>query len=414
MEKSSALGGIGRALQGRNYRLYFIGSAASNLGFWIYQVGLNWLTWELTKSPTWLAIMASAALLPAVFLTPITGAIGDRLGLRRVSAVALGLLGISGVVLAVLSFADLLNIYLLLGIVAVRGIVIAFELPSRQALVPNLVERQHLSSAITLNTTTFHASAFAGPALFPFVFAISGVTGAFLIDGVSFLTYGYLMTRLRLDQEVVRQPGGGGVFDDTIEGFRYVLQHPGILALMFTSATTHLLVRPYQQILPAFAADVFGQEAIGYSMLQSSAGFGAILAGLFIAYRGRIAGATRRLLAASLCSMLALLLFASTNIFILGMAALFLVGLFQLTSGVSSQTLIQNTVDPAVRGRVVGLTTGMAIGIPAIGGLILGPLGKEFGVQLPFIGAAILGVMAWSWIARRLYRQKDLLEKMPD
>ena len=410
MDKSSALGGIGRALQGRNYRLYFIGSAASNLGFWTYQVALIWLTWELTHSAAWLAVMAASALLPAVFLTPITGAIGDRLGLRRVSAVALMLLGVTGLTLGVLHLAGLIDVYLLLPIVIARGFITAFELPSRQALVPALVERQHLSSAITLNTTTFHASAFLGPILFSLV----DVTSAFFIDGVTFFVYGILMTRLRLDQEVVGRRSGGGILDDTIEGFRYVLGHPGILALFFTSAMTHLLVRPYQPILPAFAEEVFGQDKIGYSMLQASAGLGAILAGLFIAYRGRTAGATWQLIIASLCSMLALLVFASTNIFFLGLGALFLVGMFQLTSGVSSQTLMQNTVAPAVRGRVIGLSTGMAIGLPAIGGLILGPLGKEFGVQLPFIVAMIVGVIGWSWIARRLYRHKDLLEKMPD
>lgn len=421
MAKASAFGGISRSLSNRNYRIYVCGSIASNLGFWIHQLGLNWLAWDLTNSAFWLGAVNFSALFPAVILTPVTGAIADKYGLKRVSTIALFCIGIAAVTLAILVFSGLITIGLLMVMVAIQGIIFSFDLPARQAMVPNLVDRADLSSAIALNTTSFHAAGFIGPALFPLVFALAGSGGAFLVNGISFLTFGFLMLTIRLGYSEGPKRPTRGLYGDTKEGMLYIAMHPGILAVFFVSAISHILVRPYQALLPAFSDTVFIQPegallAVGadrYGALQAIAGLGALVAGIYIASRGKTEGMTRSLIISGILSLIFLFLFAITDVLIVGLFLMAMVGFVQLSAGVYSQSLVQNAVDPAVRGRVTGVSTGMAIGFPAIGAIILGPLGDEFGIQAPVAAGAVLGLIIWIGVARRLSRQTEQLERPP-
>ena len=166
MKIHSVFGGIGKTLGGRNYRYYWIGTFISILGFWIHKLALAWLTWELTKSPFWLGMVGFAALFPSFIFSPFSGALADRFGMRLVAYYSIVASGLLALLLGILVSLEMATIEIVLILTFLQGTGLAFDLPARQGLVNLLVKKEDLSSAIALNTTTFHIGAFIGPAIF--------------------------------------------------------------------------------------------------------------------------------------------------------------------------------------------------------------------------------------------------------
>ena len=413
MGLTASLRDIGRVLTERNYRLYFAGNSLSIIGAWIHRTALGWLTWELTGSPAWLGTIAFWAMFPAVFIAPFAGALGDRIGTRRVAVCALLANGTNLALLSLFVFSDLLSIELLLVQTIVFGCAFGFDLPARSALVPAVVSRGDLPTAIALNTTMFHLGMFAGPALFGLINLHLEIAWAFVINAVSYFFYAFCLTRMRLDEARLGGAGVGAILADLAEGVAYILAKRGILALITLAATVHLLLRPYTDLLPGFSAQVFGLGASGYATFLSTIGAGALLGGVWLVLRGGMGGLTRILLTGVLGTALSLVVFTSSDSFWVAETCMFLSGFFLVCQAVASQSLVQGSIEPALRGRVISVTTAIAIGFPALGALILGQIGDVTGVQAPVLGAALLAIVLWLVLAPRLRRWAGELES-PD
>ena len=410
MNYKSALGGIGQALSNRNYRYYWIGTFVSILGFWIHKLALGWLTWELTTSPFWLGIVGFAALFPSFILAPFAGAIADRYGMRKVASYAILLSGICAFLLGLLVYLEAISVQIVCIFTILQGVGLAFDLPARQGLVNFLVERKNLSSAIALNTTTFHVGAFIGPVLFSLVIKFAGMEWAFLINSGTFVYFFYCLYKLELTEPSSNDKQEFLITEDIVQGIRYALNHQGIRSLFILAILPHLFIRPFIDLLPGFSADVFERGTEGIAILAGSFGLGSLLLGICLAVRGKTSGLARLNVVSVLFSTLFLLGFAATNSFLIAVVCVFVVGMSIISAGVASQSLIQNTVDPDKRGRVISLSTGLAVGLPAIGSLILGSLGEIFGVQAPIIVCMFIGIFYWVFAAKGVIAQAPLLE----
>ncbi len=408
---SCFLGGAGRVLADRNFRLYFAGNAASVLGFWVYRAALGWLTWKITESTTWLGIIGFAGTAPAVFLAPLAGALGDRMGLKRLAMIALAFNGLISLAFAALAFADLINIYVILGATIAHGAAVAFDLPARIALIPDLIsDRSTLSSAIALNSTTFHAGAFIGPGVFALFNAFLDISWSFLFHGLSYCFYLLCFALIRLAPAAPHQGPQKGLFDDIVEGLSYVRRHKGMLSLFMLAGTSHLLLRPYTDLLPGFSAEVFGRGAEGYATMLSAIGAGALVSGVWLSGRGKVTGLVRIMIASIFATAGFLVLFSLSDIFWLALVCMFATGFFLLAAAVSNQSLTQHAVDQEVRGRVISLSTAMAMGFPALGVLLLGWVAEVTGVQTAVLGASVVTLFLLIWLARRLGRVRAVLE----
>lgn len=408
--KTSPYGGIGRALSHRNYRLYWIGNTPSLLGFWMQKVGLGHLVWELTGSYGWLGMMGFAALAPSVLLSPIAGAVADRYGLRLVARYALAVSGLTGLALGFLVLTGNQREEYLLILAFIQGLALAFDLPARMALVPNLIERKDLSAAIALNTTTFHAGMFVGPALFGVIFSFFGLAAVFLLNGLTFFWFIAMLSFLRLEPVAKRGADAPTLFADMIEGMKYVVNQPSMRALYLFAVVPHLFIRPYMEWMPGFSAEIFGLGAEGLATLFGATGLGSTLGGVWLALRGRTDGLTKILVVSLGVSITTLFLFALNDIYWLGLAIMFVLGMALVCAAVSNQSLVQNVVDPKVRGRVISLGTGMAVGFPAIGALTLGWLGAIFGIEGTIAWAMALGLVYWLFASKRLLGQAQFME----
>lgn len=410
MASSSAIGGIGKILSIRDYRVFWTGNTISMTGGWVQRMALMWITWELTKSPAWLGIIAFFSLFPLALLAPFAGAVADRFGIRRSAIAANFLCIIISIILAVLTFTDLISKEMILILTMSGSICRAFASPAYNSLIPEIVPPNCRSSAVAFNATSSHATAFIGPAVFGIILAVFGIGLTFILNAVGLLILVYCLISLDMNKEEIKQAPFSMLFDETVEGIRITLAHTGLMSLYFTQITMHLLLAPHRDLLAGFSDLIFLRGAEGYSMLAGASGIGALAGGLIMSFRGKMSGLVRILNQSILLGTIAILLFSLTSNLIFALICLFFVGMAFVMNGVCMQTLLLNTTNISNRGRIMALSIILPVGLPAIGSISLGYLAEIFGLQIPMAGAAIVGGISWYFASRQVKRVSDLLE----
>lgn len=396
-------GGIWRALSERNYRYYVTGSGTSMVGMWMQRLAVGWLTWHFTESGTWLGIISFADIAPAVALLPLTGAVADRVDRLKMLKLSQILSCIFASIMAAMSYADLLTIHWLLVFTLVQGTVTAFNQPVRLALVPNLVSKENMAPAIAMHSMLFNVARFIGPAASAWLIVTGSASLALAINAASYILYSVLLSFIRLvqaDDVVLRRPLRD-IPAEIFDGFRYALRHEGIGILLVLTLVIGVFGRNYTELLPGFAAQVFGRGADALGMMTSMIGAGAIVAGLWLSNRGRVGGLLNIGITAMAGLIAVIAVFAVTQLFWVGLACLTLAGFCMSTVGISQQILVQAAVDSQMRGRVLGVYGLLSRGGPGIGALIMGSLSSHFGLQIPVAAGAAICLVGWLWLVRR-------------
>ena len=397
MKRSSLFGGIGRALTNRIYRRYFISFTFSMVGRWLHRMAAGWLAWELTESTSWLGIVAFADALPMVVLSIFAGAVGDRMGyLRVIRASQLGTSCVAAL-FAGLTLGGVITIEMVVALTLVFGSLEALSTPVRMSLVHSLVGREDLSPAIALGSAMFNGARLVGPAIAGTLILWLEIGAVMAIGTFTFFQFFVVLLFIQIDEPDRDHEKSFDVFADIMTGVKYVVGHPGIRFLLLLLGVTGLLVRPFMELLPGFADQVFGRGPDGLAILMSSIGFGGLMSGLWLAHRGRTGGLTSLVTLSLLISGVSLALFTLTEF--IWLAACFMVsaGFFMLLGNIASQTLIQNSVDSAIRARVMSLFVVLSWGVPAFGALAQGWLASLFSLQ-PVVGTgAAMALMLWFW-----------------
>ncbi len=404
--------GFRRAFSHRNYRYFASGSALSQIGTWMQRVGVGWLAWELTGSGAWLGAIAFADMFPTVILGPVAGAIADRLDRLLLLRLTQALNALQALALTVLVASGTATIELLVGLMLLRGVILAINQPARQALVPSLVGRDDIGPAIAINSLIFNCARFIGPAIAGFVIAAGGLVWVFAINAASFLLFVVMLAFIRLPPHR-RAASDSGLIAEAVEGYGYAARHPGIGPLIPVRLLAAFGARPVVEMFPGIADKVFGQGADGLGLMLSAMGVGAIAAGLYLGQRSGIAGLTRVLIANLCLIALALLAFGAVDAFHLALIIVLVLGFAQVLNGAGTQTLVQSAVDPAMRGRVLGLFGLINRGGPALGALAMGALADRYGFALPLSLGAILCLLACLFAALRRRTLERALERAP-
>ena len=407
----ASFGALGRALSHRDARIFFSASLISWTGLWVHRIGVTWLAWEMTGSVFWVGMVAFCDLAPAVVFSPIAGAIADRMDRVKLTMISQTVIGLQACAVAGLLIAGLLSIEVLLMLEVVTGIAASFAQPARQSLMPGLVPRADLPAAVACNSLCFNVARFIGPAIAGPVVALYGVAPAVLINAAAYFIATATMPFIRVDAAARRgHAPTASILGEAMAGFRYAGNHPGIGPLLLFAAVTSVMMRGVQEVLPPFVDQVFGQGANGLAMLTACIGIGALISGIWVASRGRVAGTTRLAVYAVAAQALATLAFIATGFFPLGLLAGAFMGAAGSVNGISIQTLVQNAADPAMRGRVLALWGMITRACPAIGALALGAAGEAFGLRLPTFIAVLLTLVAFVWGWRMLPHMARVLE----
>ncbi len=404
-------GGIARVFQNRNYRLFWSGQALLNVGNWIYRVTGAWLAWELTHSTAWLGLIAAGATLPSLILGPLAGTTSDRYGHRRQLMTSTTVSLCSTLIAGTLTAMGWMTIELLFAVTLMGGITRSFNVPSRNALVPSIVEPQNISSAIAINSATYQGSNFIGPAVAGVLITQVGVVPSFFIYAAGVACALFTLSSITVAPRPPREGPKRSLIGDLADGLRYTTTHKGIRAVMLMSTIVALLVSPYLDMLASVSATVFHMGAEGLALLGSSAGAGALMGGMFVAWRGRIEGLVRIQGLAILGSVIGLAIFSLSHIFVLSCAAVWMIGVCVVMGSTSGDSLTQNAVDPTMRARVTSVQSMITVGMPSLGAVAIGWAGEHLGIQLPFTIAAGLGFCMWLVLSRNVTAQRAQLER---
>jgi len=389
-----------QALRHRNFRLWFFGQLTSLVGTWMQSIAQNWLVYQLTGSARDLGLVSFVGAIPLVPLTLYAGAIADRFEKRRVifwcqaSMMALAFL------LAFLCWTGAVRLWHVLLLAFLLGAAQALDTPARQAFVVELVGKEDLSNAIALNSGAFHGARVLGPAAAGLLIAASGVTGAFFLNGVSFVAV--LLCLFLMDAALIRRTGDGGKSaGDLLGGVRYLREHrvPGAIVILISLSA--LLAMPYHVLIPIFAREILGRGAEGDGVLMSAAGVGAVLGSLFCASRyvgTRKGGAVT---AGSLSFPFLLLAFAFCRSYAGAILILVAVGFAFVLQNAPANSLLQHHVPDHLRGRVLALYVSLFLGVMRVGSLLLGGLASMTSAPFALAALAAAGLLVGLWVRFR-------------
>lgn len=408
----ASFGALGRALSHRDARIFFAASLIAWTGLWIHRIAVSWLAWEMTGSAFWVGMVAFCDLAPAVVFSPIAGAVADRMDRVKLTMLSQGAIALQAAAVAALLAAGELTIGLLLALEVVSGIAASFSQPARQSLMPGLVPRADLPAAVACNSLCFNVARFIGPAIAGPLIAVGGVVPAIALNCLAYLVATFTMPLLRVEAAQRRgHAPEASVWAEAAAGFRYAGRHPGIGPLLAFAAIASILMRGVQEILPPFVERLFLRGPDGLALLTASIGVGALFSGLWVASRGRLAGTTALAVGAVGVQAVATIGFVATGWFPFALLCAAVMGAAGSVHGISTQTLVQNAADPAMRGRALSLWGMITRACPALGALALGAAGEVLGLRLPTILAMLLALAVLAWGLRRLPAMRRVLEE---
>ncbi|MCB4820997.1 MFS transporter [Roseicella aerolata] len=411
----ASFGALGRALSHRDARLFFSASLTAWTGLWVHRIAVSWLAWEMTGSAFWVGMVAFCDLAPAVVFSPIAGAVADRMDRVKLTMFSQAAIAAQAAMVAALLAAGQLSIGILLALEVLSGIAASFSQPARQSLMPGLVPRADLPAAVACNSLCFNVARFIGPAIAGPLIAVGGVVPAIMLNALAYLIATFTMPLLRVEAAQRRgHAPEASVWAEAIAGFRYAGRHPGIGPLLGFAAIAAVLMRGVQEILPPFVERIFLRGPDGLAMLTACIGIGALFSGLWVANRGRVEGTTRLAIGAVGVQAIATIGFVATGWFPFALLCAAVMGGAGSVHGISTQTLVQNAADPAMRGRVLSLWGLITRACPALGALALGALGEVFGLRLPTILAMLLALLVLGWGLYRLPGMRQVLEDRRD
>ena len=364
---------LGSALTYRDFRVLWIGAFTSSIGTWMQRVAQNWLVLTLAGSSSafYLGLDSFLGELPILLFMLLGGVIADRHDRRQLLLSSQAVQMTTALMLAVLVFADRVEMWHVLTLSAVTGIGQAFGAPAYQSLIPSLVsDKRHLPNAIALNSIQFNLARVIGPLIAGAALAVFGMAICFGLNGLSFLVVIAALLMLRVQHVPV--PTGRRMHEEFRQGLSYVRHHPALVSLMFLGFATTFLANPLLTFLPLFTQDVFGGDVAEYTQLMAFAGGGAVTGALVVAWLGKFPHMGRTLLLMQLALGTFVLLFAMTRLFWLNALLLFGAGLSLVMTFALLSSLVQLIAPDAMRGRVMSIYLMAFRGGMPLGSLVAG------------------------------------------
>ncbi|HEY5182496.1 MAG TPA: MFS transporter [Dermatophilaceae bacterium] len=395
------------ALRHRNFRLFWFGQLISLIGTWMQSVAQAWLVLLLTHDPFWLGVVAAVQFTPVLALGLFGGILADILPKRRTIIGTQAILMVLALVLAVLSWTGIVQVWHILVLAFALGLVNAVDMPTRQSIVMELVGREDVANAVGLNSAMFNAARIVGPAVAGLVIGVAGVTVCFFLNGLSFVAViaGLLAMReadLRGGVRLARPRSVGEVGANLGEGLRYVRRTPVVLLAVSLVGLVAIAGMNFNVLMPAMANEVLHVGASGFGFLMSAMGLGSLLAALAIAYLRR---PKLSILLVGAFALGALeVAFAGVRFFPLALLAVFGAGAGAIAMTATANSAIQLAVPDALRGRVMSVYTTVFAGSTPVGGLFAGWLASSFGTPVALaVGGGISALVALGatvWVIR--------------
>jgi MFS family permease len=390
----------------RNYRLFFGGQLISLVGTWMTTVAQSWLVLTLTGNPFDLGLLTVFQFGPVLILGLFGGLIADALPKRRTMYVTQSVAMAVSLILFLLAATHTVTLAEVFALALVMGVRNAVDMPTRQAFAVEMVGRGDIGNAIALNSAMFNGARIVGPAIAGLIIGAFGVPLAFLLDAISFtavLAALALMdgAQLRPGPVFARPSSAGQVLANLGDGLRYVRRTPLVLLALVIVGLIATFGMNFPVVIPLLAADILHVGASGYGFLMAAMGIGSLLAALTIAFGGTRAPI---MLAGGIALAGAEIVIGLVANYPLDLTFMFVAGVGAITMMATANTVIQLAVPDELRGRVMSVYTVVFAGTNPIGGLAMGAIAANAGVQAAIAGGGLASLAAaivgFAWYRR--------------
>jgi MFS family permease len=365
------------ALYVRDFRLFWFGQVISLSGTWMQSLAQSWLVYSLTKSPLYLGIIASVSSLPILIFTLVGGMVADRYPKRNILIITQALSVLPALALGLLTDKNMVTIWQVGLIAAFLGTVNAFDVPARQAFLAEVVAKADITNAIALNSAAFNGARILGPVAAGFLIAHLGLPACFYFNAASFIAVIVALTRIKAKGTLSAH--SGSFLHGVAEGWRFVVKEKPVLYIMALISVFSLFGIPYITLLPVLAGDILKVGAKGLSFLVASAGAGSLIAALTIAFRGEVHRKDIFIPLAGLVFSVTILGLSFSGNFSVSLILIFFAGWGVVSFLATSNSLIQNMVPDALRGRVMSLYILVFLGFAPAGNALIGVAAEFLG-----------------------------------
>lgn len=371
-----------RALKSKNFRLFFFGQGISLIGTWMSQVAAIWLVYRLTNSTLLLGILAFLSQSPG-FFAPVAGSLIDRSNRHQVLLITQTISMVRSLLLAFLTLSNLLNIWQLILLSFLQGVINAIDLPTRQTFLPEIItDKKDLSNAIALNASLLGSARLIGPALAGLLTARFGAGICFLVDGLSYIA---VLTALLMMNVPSAKPFNSKIYrsfwQDLTAGMTYAWSLPSIRSILLLLALVNFMGTPFIALGPIFAQDILGGGSSTFGFIMTISAIGALLGTVYLSSRSGVTGLEKLYCRVASYLGVSLIIFAQSRNLWLSLIAIAFTGCFLIIANAGSNTILLAITEEDKRGRIMGLYT-------LASDAIMIPCGNLFaGVLARFVGA---------------------------
>lgn len=394
---------LARSFKHRDYRLFFTGQFISLVGTWMQQVAQSWLVYRLTGSSLSLGLVGFAGQFPVFALAIFGGVMADRLNRRSVLVATQTAALIQAVLLAWLTLAGQIQVWQVMLLATLLGIVNAVDIPTRQSFIVELVGKQDLHNAIALNSSMFNSARILGPSVAGVLLAAVGEGWCFALNGLSFLAVIVCLLRMGVPRRPAPEKAGS-IAEHLREGFGYAWHTREVRTILLLLGVASVLAMAYVVLMPVFAEEILHSGPRGLGLLMAATGCGSLAGALLLATRSESRGSGRYAYFGMLGLGAGLVLFALSPFFWLSALLLVPVGFCMIVSMASANTILQMLCPDNLRGRVMALYSMMFMGMAPFGALLAGVLAHAMGARDTVILSGAACVVVVGLAGRRLLK----------
>ncbi|WP_439698570.1 MFS transporter [Mucilaginibacter sp. AW1-7] len=397
------------AFRSRNYRLYFTGQSISLVGTWMQKTAVSWVIYSQTHSKFLLGVTLFASLFPSFLFSFLGGVVSDRYDRYKLLLFTQAGSMVQAILLTALVFFGRYVIWEIIGLSALLGIINAFDVPARQSLVYEMVDdKADLPNALALNSSMVNLSRLVGPGIAGLVLEKFGDVVCFGANAASFIAVIASILLMKLPQSKPKVHAHN-IYFELKEGFSYIKNTPSIKFVLVILALISLMVLPFNTLIPVYAKDIFKGTASTFGIIDSLIGLGAFSGALFLASL-KVGGDLKKILAIStLIFGGGLALFSHMPNYYIALLFAAITGFGMMAQITISNTLIQTTVDPTMRGRVISFYAMAFFGMQPLGGLLVGAISQKIGVPDTVLGEGLVALLLG--LLQLRYLRKTRLKK---
>jgi len=389
------------SLKIRNYRLYYLGQIVSTSGTFMQMIAQNWLVLKLTNSGTALGIVTALQYLPILFLSPFGGLIADRFSKRKILYFTQSISGLLALILGALVATNLIRLWMVFILAFFLGVTSAFDNPTRQSFVVEMVGEDELKNAVTLYATLVNLARIIGPGIAGVLISTVGLAICFIFNGISYAAVVIMLYKIHAD-ELKTSPPAVRSKSQIWEGFQYVLSNTVLRNTLMMMVIIGTLTFEFQVSLPIIAKFAFNGDARVYASLSMALGIGAVVGGVMIAGQKKVAPS--QLVKGAFLFGIATLVAAFMPSLPLSVLALVLVGVFSISFTSLGNSVLQLESSPQMRGRVMAFWSMAFLGSSTFGGPIVGwfgeHVGPRWGLAIGGIAAVFAAALGWKFLGK--------------